>query len=147
MRWQQPEQCLPAVTPVEEKRGGEITEAGIQMALHQSKLIFKKNLFLQGSNIPIGFYGKVIPVATILKHIYLLIMNGVLLYILSCVYMNPSNLHNSDYEGKWTFYGIPEGARCSFFLVSKTLTPTLQTWITPLLLGHQVSSFHSSVTL
>ena len=147
MRWQQPEQCLPAVTPVEEKRGGEIIEAGIQMALHQSKLIFKKNLFLQGSNIPIGFYGKVIPVATILKHIYLLIMNGVLLYILSCVYMNPSNLHNSDYEGKWTFYGIPEGARCSFFLVSKTLTPTLQTWITPLLPGHQVSSFHSSVTL
>lgn len=102
-----------------------------------------------GSNVPIGFYGNMIPVPTILRHIDFLIMNGVSLYILSCVCMSPSNLHNSDYKRKWTLYGILEEARCCFFrnLVSKTLTPPLQTQIVPLLLGHGVASFHSSVTL
>lgn len=34
-----------------------------------------------GSNIPVGFYGKVIPLATILKHTDFLVMNSGLLHI------------------------------------------------------------------
>lgn len=70
------------VIPVQKKGGREITEAGIQMVLHQPKLISFLNFFFflqenpMGSNIPVGFYGKVI-----LKHTDFLIMNSVLLHI------------------------------------------------------------------
>lgn len=68
-----------------------------------------------GSNMPIGFYENLIPIAAVLKHTDFLIVNGVLLYLLSCILVTLSNLHNYDYNRKWTFNGTieEEGAASS----------------------------------
>lgn len=66
------------------------------------------------SNMPRGFYEKLIPVAAVLKYINFLIVNGVLLCLSSCMCMTLSNLHNYDYERKWTFNVIIEEEAAAF---------------------------------